>query len=71
MNKYIQYSKILYQIAVEKGNFKTVLFREFKGDSKLKEAYGILIKAVKNYDKIVAIGESINKKSKRNVIGNL
>ncbi|KAL4439080.1 hypothetical protein ABPG74_008855 [Tetrahymena malaccensis] len=71
MNKYISYSKVLKQIAVDKGNFKTVLFREYKGDSKLKEAYGILIKAVKNYDKIVEIGQLINQKEKKNVIGNM
>lgn len=70
MNRYIQYAKVLKQIAVEKGNFKTVLFREFKGDNKLKEAYGILIKAVKNYEKICEIAGEINAKYKKEVIGN-
>ena len=70
MNRYIQYSKVLKQIVVDKGNFKTVLFREFKGDIKLKEAYGILIKAVKNYEKISQIAEEINTKNKKEVIGN-
>jgi len=55
---------------VDKGNFKTVLFREFKGDSKLKEAYGILIKAVKNYEKITQIADEINAKQRKEVIGN-
>lgn len=71
MNKYIQYAKVLKMIAVEKGNFKTILFREFKGDSKLKEAYGILIKATKNYDKIIEIGEIINERNGKDLIGNM
>ena len=35
MNKYILYSKALKQIKVDHGNFKTVVFREFKGKDKL------------------------------------
>lgn len=71
MNKYIQYAKVLKIIAVDQGNFKTILFREFKGDSNMKEAYGILIKAVNNYDKIIEIGQSIIEKNGNDVIGNL
>lgn len=57
MNRYISYAKVLHMIAVDKGNFKTILFREYKDDSKLKEAYGILIKGVKHYEKIAEVCE--------------